>query len=433
MPHSRSRAAAALILAAACSLPVLCLPALAQRPPAVLDEIIIEGNTRTGQDIVERIIGLSRGDPFDIKTMDWAWNRLEDCGYFAFVDLSTEQEDGRVTLLVTLEEEKTARYSPYVRYSPRHRYLLGGTLRDMNLRGRGEILDLQAVFYRIQRGHAAWTKPWFLDRNGLSFSLDSVWEQGPFVWRPFDYAQWHLRAMLRQRLVGPFYLETGGGFESFRQKNDYTWPLPDRGEGAIGTGAYPATARDGWIVCGTLGFDTRDNPFYPRKGMFHEAGFARRTGGGRDVTHYNASLRFYIDLGALPLLSDRPILALHARGHAVDGPAPVEHGLFWGGAETVRGAPYARREGEHGYLLSAELRWPLFLLPVAVTGEVVGFGLHAFFDAADAWFDGTDPGRALQGLGVGVHLNLLTWQFRFEAARERDHGWSFQFMDTFNF
>jgi len=99
----------------------------------------------------------------------------------------------------------------------------------------------------------------------------------------------------------------------------------------------------------------------------------------------------------------------------------------------VRGAPYASREGEHGYLLSAELRWSLFLLPVAVTGELVGLGFHAFYDAGDAWFDGADPGRAMQSFGVGAHLNLLSWQLRFEAARERDHDWTFQFMDVFNF
>jgi len=99
----------------------------------------------------------------------------------------------------------------------------------------------------------------------------------------------------------------------------------------------------------------------------------------------------------------------------------------------VRGAPYASREGEHGYLLSAELRWSLFLLPVAVTGELVGLGFHTFYDAGDAWFDGADPGRAMQSFGVGAHLNLLSWQLRFEAARERDHDWTFQFMDVFNF
>jgi len=405
---------------------------LAQLPPSVLQDIVIEGNTRTEQSVILRIIGVAPGETIDQRAFDKIWDRLEDCGYFAFVDLSTEEDDDeQITLYVTLEEEQTARYTPYLRYSPRHKYLLGATLRDINLRGRGEILEIQAIGYRVQRGHAAWTKPWFLGRDRLSLIVDALWEQAPFVWRPFDYEQWHARLGLRQYLAGSLYVEAGGGFESFRQEDPYRWPAPDRGgaDGAGGEAAvFPAATRDGWVVTGTLGFDSRDNPFYPHRGMFHELTVTGRTGsGGRDATGYLARARAFIDLPG------RPILALHATGYGVSGPAAIEHGLFWGGAETVRGAPYASREGEHGYLLSAELRWSLFLLPVAVTGELVGLGFHAFYDAGDAWFDGADPGRAMQSFGVGAHLNLLSWQLRFEAARERDHDWTFQFMDVFNF
>ena len=41
--------------------------------------------------------------------------------------------------------------------------------------------------------------------------------------------------------------------------------------------------------------------------------------------------------------------------------------------------------------------------------------------------------RALFSFGGGVHVNLMTWQLRFEAAKERDHDWVFEFMDVFNF
>ncbi len=406
----------------------IAAPVLARQTPAVLQEVVIEGNVRTQRSVVERVIALEPGTPFDLRTLDRVWDRLEDCGYFAFVDLSTEEDDdGNVTLFVTLEEDQTTRYTPYIRYSPRHKYLLGGALRDINLRGRGEALQVQAIAHRIQRGQVSWAKPWFAGRDRLSLELYGLWEQGPFVWRPFAYRQWHARLGLRQHLTRSLYVEAGAGHESFRQNDGYTWTAPDRGDGANTDVAYPAATRGGWLAGGALGLDTRDNPFYPHHGMFHEVSATRRTGDGRTFTTYSADLRAFVDLPG------KPILALHAGGRLVDGPTPVEHGLFWGGAETVRGAPYARREGEHGYLLSAELRWPLFLLPVAVTGEVVGFGLHAFYDAGDAWFDGADPGRALQSFGVGAHLNLLTWQLRFEAARERDHGWTFQFMDVFNF
>ena len=75
------------------------------------------------------------------------------------------------------------------------------------------------------------------------------------------------------------------------------------------------------------------------------------------------------------------------------------------------------------------------MMPVAVTGEQVGLGLHAFTDVGDAFYDDLSDKnpRALFSFGAGAHINLLTWQLRFEAAKERDHDWVFEFMDVFNF
>jgi hypothetical protein len=72
-------------------------------------------------------------------------------------------------------------------------------------------------------------------------------------------------------------------------------------------------------------------------------------------------------------------------------------------------------------------------MPIAPSGENVGFGVHAFTDIGDAWFDGDNPARAQQSFGAGVHVNVATWQLRFEGAKERDHDWTFIFADEFTF
>jgi outer membrane protein assembly factor BamA len=413
---------------------VLFVPtsAPAQEPDAVLGEIIVEGNTKTDRAVIDRVIGLKPGDPFPLETYDRVWDRLEDCGHFAFVDLSTEEDDtGRVTLLVTVEEEKTFRATPYVRYDRRHKYLLGATLTDTNLRGKGETLEVRAIGYRIQRGHASWTRPWFLGRDHLSLHVDGLWEQGPFVWRPFDHARWHGLIGLRQAITRALFVEVGGGYESFEQKDDYAWRY---GETVVD---FAAQTRDVWRLRALVGLDTRDNPYYPERGMFHTFEYLHRTGDEVDGQHgFTADLRFFRQV------ADGPILALRAYGRSVDTVSAPEYVLRWGGPETVRGAPYARREGDTAYLLSAELRWPLVMMPVSQSGETVGLGLHGFFDVGDAWYEDSESSvalvpegsnRALQSLGVGAHLNLLTWQLRFEAARERDGDWTFEFMDVFNF
>ena len=57
--------------------------------------------------------------------------------------------------------------------------------------------------------------------------------------------------------------------------------------------------------------------------------------------------------------------------HYQDGPAHLDNMLYFGGPETIRGYPYASREGDNGYLLSAEYRMPLFLMPISPQGEIV--------------------------------------------------------------
>jgi outer membrane protein assembly factor BamA len=317
-----------------------------------------------------------------------------------------------------------------VRYDRRHKYLLGGALSDTNLRGEGEVLDLQAIVLYIQRARATWTKPWLFGIDPLQLRVDALWEQAPFVYRAFDYDQWWATLDGRYDLPGPLFFELGGGYESFHQRDDYEWNELYADDGAAGVQTYAASRRDTWLLRGSVGLDTRDNPFYPGRGFFARYGLDYRFGGDiDDQTGQEADLRAFLPLPG------PPILALRAYGKRVDSVSFTEHLIRWGGPETVRGARYAGREGDTAYLATAELRWPLFMMPVSVTGEQVGFGLHAFTDVGDAFLDDrhdTNP-RALFSFGAGAHINLLTWQLRFEAAKERDRDWVFEFMDVFNF
>ena len=135
----------------------------------------------------------------------------------------------------------------------------------------------------------------------------------------------------------------------------------------------------------------------------------------------------------VPVPIRKHVLALRAWGRQVDGPVNLDNTLFFGGPETVRGYPFGQREGEEGYLLSAEYRMPLFLMPISPRGEIIGAGLHLFTDAGDAWYHGAEAGRSMFSYGAGVHLNIDTLQLRFEMARTREGEWMFEFFDVFNF
>ncbi|MBU1073218.1 hypothetical protein KKG45_08220, partial [bacterium] len=155
---------------------------------------------------------------------------------------------------------------------------------------------------------------------------------------------------------------------------------------------------------------------------------------GTGFTYNSPGAHFRItgDLrGFVPLPWDH-VLALRAWGRRTDGHVPPEDVLHWGGAETIRGHEYASREGEEGFLLSVEYRWPLFLMTISGDGRVIGIGLHAFGDAGSNWWDGDRRGT-LYGYGGGAHINISDHQFRFELAFTGEGEAVFQFMDAFNF
>jgi len=237
-----------------------------------------------------------------------------------------------------------------------------------------------------------------------------------------------VRAWLRWRLVGALYLEGELARAGFKQHTAIIDPAPPGG----GQPGDPVTIPAGWrrrlIPSVTLGWDDRDRPHYPSRGGFHRLQ-ARRVA-SRDFASYH---QLTADLRQFLPTPWQHILALHAFGRRVSRSTPLEDRLFWGGEETIRGYGFASLEGEEGYLLSIEYRWPLFLVPLSVEGQILGVGLHLFADAGDTWYHGDDPGRLRSSWGGGVHLNLLSSQFRFEYARTADGIEAFQFGDTFNF
>ncbi|RKZ19609.1 hypothetical protein DRQ50_01675 [bacterium] len=399
-------------------------------PAPRLGEIVIEGNTSTRDKLIRQEMGLVQGQVFTYDDMDAVWDHLEDIGYFAFVDMEYDDTDPQhVVLRVLVEEDTTIHYGPLIRYDRRHKYLLGVKLKERNLGGRGQVLDAEISFYYIQRGKLAWTAPWLFGVKGLQLQLATDAEQADFVYRPTRYNKWNAGLELRWQFAGPFYALAGGTFGSFKQRDEYSWPTPDRGEGEGPSVVHPVGTDTHIVARGGLGVDTRDNPYYPGRGIMVAADLRQWT--SDDFESYlegTADLRAFV-----PLPIDKHVLAGHAWGRQTDGPAQLDNALYFGGPETVRGYRFGGREGDEGWLLSLEYRLPLFIMPISPRGELIGAGLHAFADAGDAWYKGDDPHSPMQSWGAGVHLNLDTLQLRFEAARTREGEWVFEFMDKFNF
>ena len=376
-------------------------------------------------------MGLKIGQTLNLDQTDDAWDILEDCGFFRFVEIDyDDSEPGEVVLNVIVEEDMTTFYGPSIRYSRRHKYLLGGWIEQRNLLGKGETVRAEISVLYIQNGLVSWHRPWLLGVDGLEGTFSVTGEQADFVFRPTRYRKWDLDWEMKWSFAGPFFVLGGANYGYFRQRDPFNWPLPVREtEPPAGSVHYEANSENHWVFRGAVGLDSRNNPYYPRRGLFVQ-GMAL----GWSSNYYESYLETSVDSRVfVPMPWRKHILALRAWGRRTDGATNLDNALYFGGPKTVRGYPYAQREGEEGYLLTAEYRIPLFLMPISPRGEIIGAGFHLFTDAGDAWYQGTDAGRSMFSYGVGFHLNIDTLQLRFEAARTREGAWMFEFMDKFNF
>ncbi len=392
----------------------------------ILKDIVIEGNTHTETNAILREMDLQIGQPFNREMMNQVWEQLEDVGYFAFVDMEFDDNGGDgVVLQIYVEEDLTRNYGPLVRYSRRHKYLLGAWLEENNLRGKGEVLRIDLAAFYIQQGEIAWTHPWWFGVRGLELKLGMKGENSNFVFRPTKQRFGRGDIEVRWNFLGDLYVSTGLNHGMTNYLDDYYWKDPNTGHSVL----HSSGTVNQLASRAVLGFDSRNNPWYPAHGAFAEAKAQHWSGDGFDsYSEFIGDLRLFIPV---PLV--KHVLALHAWGRQTDGPVQLDNTLFFGGPETVRGYRFGGLEGDEGYLLSAEYRIPLFMMPISPKGEMVGVGLHIFGDAGDAWYDSVEAGRALQSWGGGVHVNIDRMQLRFEGAKTREGEWVFEFMDHFNF
>ena len=414
-----------LLLTPAISLAVFGDESNSETNPTLKD-IIIEGNVHTELDVILREMDLEIGQPFNREMMNQVWEQLEDVGYFAFVDMEFDDSDGDgVILEIYVEEDQTQNYGPLARYSRRHKYMLGAWLEENNLRGKGETLRIDAAAFYIQQGEIAWTHPWWFGVRGLQLKLSMKAENSNFVFRPTKQRFGRGDIEVRWNLIGNSYIAAGLNHGMTNYLDDYSWYDPNTGNNVqhtSGTVNQLATRA-------VIGFDNRDNPWYPAHGVMAEATAQSWSGDGFDsYSEFIGDLRVFV-----PIPIGKHVLAMHAWGRQTDGAVQLDNTLFFGGPETIRGYRFGGWEGDEGYLLSAEYRIPLFMMPISPKGEMVGMGLHVFGDAGDTWHDSTEPGRALQSWGGGVHINIDRMQLRFEGAKTREGEWVFEFMDHFNF
>jgi len=393
-------------------------PFLKEQAPRVIKEIQITGNTTTKEYVLRRELGFQEGDVYDDDALNDAWYRLEQLNFIAYVDIQVERSaPGEVILKIQIEEDNRFDWRPYLRWERRFDWLYGLSGQMINFRGRAETLWARAYAGHKQHLSLGWQNPWILGRTHLGVGVSGYYERYRFVYLPFR-------------------LEDAGG--SLDLWHDLTKNLQVTGNytyrgltiSESGSSLADQSISDPYLKAG-LDYDSRDLRYYPSHGVHASALATLGAVGAGDLSSYS-----YFDLSlagyqALPYLG---ILASRVSYRGTGDSLPVYERSYLGGPDTIRGVDFSSVRGDENFLATIELRRPVFLVPLR-EGRAVGLGFHAFVDWGTAWeaAQSISDAKMRHSGGIGLHLNLNTYNLRFEWAFSDHDGNSFIFADRFTF
>ncbi len=425
-PVSSSLTALCLLAAAGPWLVASVGPARAENPflkkqgPRVIREIRFQGNHLTKEYVLRRELGFTEGDVYDDDALNDAWFRLEQLDFVAYVDIQVQRpEPGQVVLVIQVEEDHRFDGRPTLRWNRRFDWMYGlrGTM--INFRGRAETLWAKAHWGHQQHYSLGWQNPWILGKAHLGVGLSGYYERYRFVYHPFRFEDIGGSFALWRELV-----------PKLRARASYTWrstKISDSGRPTV----YPEGSTDDPYVKVGLEYDSRDLRYYPSHGIDARASATFGAAGGNDLDAYSFYDLFLSAFQEVPVLG---VLAGRISYRGASDPLPVYERSYLGGPADIRGVEFSSVRGDENFLATLELRHPILMVPLR-DGRAVGVGVHGFIDWGTAWEQAQSLGDAKMrhSGGVGLHVNLNTYNLRFEWAFSDHDGNSFVFADEFTF
>ena len=373
---------------------------------AELEEIRVEGNTRTKTETVTRNVRTRPGEVLQRKKLQRDLERLNNLGYFKKVEPEIEpgSEPGKVVLVLKVEEQKTGLATIGVGYagggSGAVRAGVTGTLSysDRNLFGEGKSASIN-----LQQGAD-------LGTYGISYYDPAINQAQDSIGVSLYYSKVD---NLEQAVLGA----PSGTFSLYEQKVyggtlTYGHPFTDDFRGFVNlrretidlsmdsdSQYMPIGMGKGDLNSVGLAslYDTRDDVFNPHAGAFGNASLAFAggvLGGNYDYTKLLLEGRYYLPL------SERSTLAMRAMYGAVGNNAPASEYFYAGGTDTMRAYRDNSYFGTHLILLNAEYRFPIANIKM-LSGAV-------FADAGNAWFPGYTTNKLYTDAGIGLRIVFPT-------------------------
>lgn len=347
-----------------------------KRQKVYIRHVLLEGNTRTRDNVVLREMRLMDGDPFDGRKLGRSMERLNKLGYFEIAEselIPTNKPD-EVDLKVKLQERSTGAISGGIGYSTYSSFGVSGSISENNIFGKGYNAGLQAQVTGKRTAYdLSFTNPRVNDSQ-LAFGVDLYNWKDDF----WDYNKKTTGAGVRVgHPIGEYSSATLGyriNFYKLYDFDDDASKLIQRYEGN----------RIGSVASLRLTRDTTDKR-KPTKGTISKINTEYGggiLGGDDDFIKVTVEFQVYQQLVKDHILHFRTRAAgLFDNG---DKEAPPVYERFWmGGIDSVRGyrsRDIVPRDLETGDRLGGNRMWFANFEYIWSFSEELGMNLVPFFD-----------------------------------------------------
>lgn len=148
---------------------------LREAPRVYVERVDINGNTLTQDKVVRREFRLAEGDAFNSLGVQRTTARINSLGYFQ-ENFEVKQTEGsavdRIILEANVEERPTGELQFSAGFSSIEQFILAGSIRQRNFRGRGQTIGLSLNYSQFSRSaQVSFSDPYIFDRN-ISGGID---------------------------------------------------------------------------------------------------------------------------------------------------------------------------------------------------------------------------------------------------------------------
>lgn len=377
---------------------------------AILEDIEVQGNTKTKKYVIEKHFNLEKGKVINIYKLRRGLRKLQLGGLFknAEIDFKGGSKPGNVIMIVKVEEQQTGQLVVGAGFGGLPGSNRGGiagniSLSQLNYKGKG-----QQIFLNWERGNLI---------NSVSFSFSDPYSLKNDYFYSFSN---YFTELFKQRTIVSNNPLTIGLYKDYRSSLSLSFgrrliskdivysfslgtsnfkvsPTPDQN--------YPFVinpSKGSYLFSGiNLSKDTRDDEFYPTKGTlfsFDASNFIKNSGNLDSFSKFSFEIRKYFNFKNEKVFATRFFIGL-----ATDK-IPFVYQYTLGGSDTLRGYDFNRFIGSKSILLNLEYRFP-------VSKKIENLYAAAFIDVGGAFQPNQSININKLGIDYGAGIRFVVPQF----------------------